>query len=93
MKQGVQAGKQDTQQNNSAVESTSHREQMVVWENTAGKILDLFMSLKGTLEGWVYLGEKCSACQWAVLWGEGCGASGEQDEPLPHMNNELVLLE
>lgn len=24
--------------------------------------------------------------------GEGCGASGEQDEPLPHMNNELLLL-
>lgn len=32
-------------------ESMSHREQMVVWESSAGKIFDLFMSLKGTLVG------------------------------------------
>ena len=70
----------------------SHREQMVVWESTAGKTFDLFMSLKGTLEGWVYLGDKLVQCV-SVLGGEGCGASGEKDEPPPHMNNESVLWE
>lgn len=62
-------------------ESMSHREQMVVWESSAGKIFDLFMSLKGTLVGWVCTGGRWAQCVcfsagnfvWEV--GEQCEAA------------------
>ncbi len=37
----------------------------------------------------MYLGDKCAQC----VSKEGRGASGEQDDPLPDTDNELLLLD